>query len=62
MMNRSQIDECDHLSRLIKNTYVARQVEDEHTSLVKSKLDNQNIDDKMIKQNHENESLQTIFA
>ncbi len=53
---------CDYLNRLIKNTYVAWQVENEHTSLVNSRLDSQNIDDKMIKQDHENKSSQTIFA
>jgi hypothetical protein len=62
MMNRSQLMKCDRLNRLIKNTYVARQIENEYTSFVESRLDNQNTDDKMIKQNHENESSQTIFA
>jgi hypothetical protein len=52
----------NRLSRLIKSTYVARQVENEHTSFVESRLDNQNIDDEMIKQDHENKSSQTISA
>ncbi len=51
---------CNCLSRLIKSTYVARQVKNEHTSFVRLRLNNQNIDDEMIKQNHKNESSQTI--
>ncbi len=53
---------CDRLNSLIKSTYIARQVENEYTSFVCSRLDSQNTDDEMIKQDHENESSQTIFA
>ncbi len=53
---------CDRLSCLIKDTYVAQQVENEHTLSAESRLDSQNTDDEMIKQNHENESSQTISA
>ncbi len=52
----------DRLSRFIKNTYVAQQVENEYTLFAKSRLDNQSINDEIIKQNHENESSQTIFV
>ncbi len=48
----------DCLSRLIKSIYVAQQIENEHTSFTRLRLNNQNIDDEMIKQDHENESSQ----
>ncbi len=37
-------------------------IENEYTSFVESRLNSQNTDDEMIKQDHENESSQTIFA
>ncbi len=40
---------CDRLNRLIRSTYVVWQIENKYTSFVKSKLNNQNIDDEMIK-------------
>ncbi len=74
-MSRSQFDEMrlseSFLSRSQRHirrstsrerAYVVRQVKNKHTSFARSRLDNQNTDDEIIKQSHENESSQTVFA